>query len=224
MTRTSVDLTEWASPVEEQLQLGSCIGQAIVGGYELLLKKAQPNNYIDLSRLFVYYNARLPDNYVNEDVGAYIRDGIAAVAEYGICKESLWPYDISKFTVRPPYSAYIDATNRTLKHYHRVYNNNQIIEAIDLEQPVVIGVHIFDSFYNVDKDNPFVIMPNSNEETIGGHAMCITGYDKTNKFFKVRNSFGIDWGDNGYCYIPFEYANEFFVDMWTFDILLKDNT
>jgi glutamate formiminotransferase len=40
--RESVDLRNWASPVEDQLHLGSCAGQAVVGAYELLLNKLYP--------------------------------------------------------------------------------------------------------------------------------------------------------------------------------------
>lgn len=217
----SVDLTEWASPVENQSQLGSCTAQAIVGAYELLLNKNYPGQFVDLSRLFVYYNARLFDNYIFEDVGAYIHDGINAVAAYGICSESIWPYNIEKFTVQPATEAYADAKTRTFKSYNRVHNTPDIIQALNQNQPVVIGVYLFEDFNKLSATNPILSMPQSTEKTKGGHAMCITGYSLDNRLFKVRNSFGTDWGDNGYCYIPFDYAKEYFDDCWTFDIKLN---
>ena len=99
--RERVDLRSWASPVEDQLHLGSCVGQAVVGAYELLLNKADKTKFTDLSRLFVYYNARLLDNIPEEDVGAYTRDGIKAVNNYGVCSEQVWPYLIEKFANAP---------------------------------------------------------------------------------------------------------------------------
>jgi hypothetical protein len=56
--RDVVDLRVWASPIENQGHLGSCTGQAVVGAYELLINKEVPEKFTDLSRLFVYYNAR----------------------------------------------------------------------------------------------------------------------------------------------------------------------
>lgn len=58
MPKQLVDLREWASPVEEQWQLGSCTAQAVVGAYELLTKMHYPDQFVDLSRLFLYYNAQ----------------------------------------------------------------------------------------------------------------------------------------------------------------------
>ena len=219
--RRRVDLTEWASPIEEQWQLGSCTGQAIVGAYELLVKKYYPEKFVDLSRLFVYYNARELEGFVKEDVGAYIRSGIKAVSKYGICSEHLWPYNIEKFAVRPPQSAYADASTRVINGYYKIYNLNSLINTLALDHPAVIGIQLYGGFTEVDKSDPILKMPKPNEEPTGGHAVCIVGYDLDQKQFLCRNSFGIDWGDQGYCWIPFEYADKNFSDMWAFNIQVK---
>ena len=216
--KSTVDLTEWASPVEEQWQLGSCTGQAIVGAYELLLKKYHPTLFVDLSRLFVYYNARKLEGYINEDVGAYIKNGIKAVSMYGICNESLWPYNINMFAVKPPAECYADGMSRRLSGYYKLKSVDDILSTLELEHPVVIGIQVFDNFSDVSKSNSIIKMPLPTEEPIGGHAMCIVGYDIDKELLKVRNSFGTDWGDNGYCYFPFEYAEKYFTDMWSFKI------
>ena len=221
LPKLSIDLTEWASPIEDQWQLGSCTAQAIVGGYELLLNKNYPDRFVDLSRLFVYYNARLFENDTHKDVGAYIHDGIKAVSDFGICQESIWPYNVEMFTVKPTPYAYSNAQKYKLLFYNRTTTISQMIEALHLGLPVIIGVYLFNEFNEVSKDNPILKMPRSDKETGGGHAMCITGYNRIDNLFKVRNSFGINWGDNGYCYIPFDYAKEYFNDCWTFDIKLN---
>ena len=115
--REVVDLRPWASPVEDQLHLGSCVGQAVVGAFELMINKLYPGKFTDLSRLFVYYNARALDDMVNEDVGAYVRDGIKAVSQWGVCSESIWPYLINKFSLAPSIESYMDAKNRLIKKY-----------------------------------------------------------------------------------------------------------
>ncbi len=72
---TKVDLRKTCSSIEDQGQLGSCVGNSVVGCLEFLEKKnAEP--FLDLSRLFAYYNARLLDGTTQIDSGAYIRSGI----------------------------------------------------------------------------------------------------------------------------------------------------
>lgn len=223
-SRDIVDLRPWASPVEDQLHLGSCVGQAIVGAYELMVNKLYPNKFIDLSRLFVYYNARALDNMVSEDAGAYVRDGIKAANQWGLCSELIWPYLINKFSLAPSIESYMDAKNRLIKKYYRVNNLKDIIDALNADYPVVIGMTVYDNFYELEKPGNYVLpMPKMNDNVIGAHAVTLVGYNKNTKKLLARNSFGADWGDKGYFWIPFEYAEIDFMDSWIFDIELLDN-
>jgi C1A family cysteine protease len=219
--REYVDLRNWASPVEDQLHLGSCVGQAVVGAYELLLNKTDRKKFVDLSRLFVYYNARLIDNIVDEDVGAYVRDGIKAVNKYGVCSESTWPYLVEKFANTPSIQSYEDAQSRLIKKYYRIENIKDIVDALNADNPVVTSMNVYDSFYELDTGRTIILpMPKVNEHIIGGHAVTFVGYNLPKQLFLARNSFGEDWGDQGYFWVPFDYAEQDFMDSWTFDIEL----
>lgn len=217
--RESVDLRQWASPVESQGHLGSCTGQAVVGAYELLLNKEYPEKFIDLSRLFVYYNARLIENVVNEDVGAYMRDAVKAVQKYGVCSENLWPYQIRDYSITPSIASYDDARHRKIKEYYRIHVVEDMLDALNKEWPIVFSMRVysqFDDLYDYGKDTAKI--PEKGEEPVGAHAMCFVGYDLVKKVFIARNSFGRHWGDNGYCYLPFDYVREEVMDSWIFDI------
>ena len=53
----AMDLRPYCSPIENQLDVGSCVAQAVVSAIEYLRnRKGLPS--VELSRLFVYYNAR----------------------------------------------------------------------------------------------------------------------------------------------------------------------
>jgi C1A family cysteine protease len=219
--RERVDLRPWASPVEDQHHLGSCVGQAVVGAYELLLNKSDTTKFTDLSRLFVYYNARLLDNSTNEDVGAYVRDGIKAVEKYGVCSEQVWPYLINKFSEAPSIDSYEDARRRTIKKYYRLENTKDIIDALNADCPVVTSMNVYDSFDKLEESKDYILpMPSISENLIGGHAVTFVGYDLPKKLFLTRNSFGEDWCMNGYFWVPFDYAEKDFMDSWVFDIQL----
>jgi len=217
--RESVDLRQWASPVESQGHLGSCTGNAVVGAYELLMNKEVPDKFTDLSRLFVYYNARLIENMVNEDVGAYIRDAVKAVQKFGICSESLWPYQIRDFSITPSIASYDDARHRNIKNYYRVRELEDMLDALNKNYPIVFSMRVYKSFdelYNIG--NITARLPSKGEEPIGAHAMCFVGYNLSKKVFLARNSFGTDWGIDGYCFLPFDYVREEVMDSWIFDI------
>lgn len=219
--RDYVDLRPWASPVEDQLHLGSCVGQAVVGAYELLLNRADRSKFTDLSRLFVYYNARLLDNSVEEDVGAYVRDGIKAVNKYGVCSELTWPYLIERFANAPSIQSYEEARSRIIKKYYRIQNLKDIIDSLNANNPVVTSMNVYDSFYELDAGGKKILpMPTASENVIGGHAVTFVGYNLPKKLFLARNSFGTDWGDQGYFWVPFDYAEQDFMDNWSFDIEL----
>ena len=56
---SQVDLRSNCSPVEDQGQLGSCTANALVGAMEFLEVKDKVPRFVNLSRLFVYYNERV---------------------------------------------------------------------------------------------------------------------------------------------------------------------
>lgn len=220
--RDQVDMRQWASPVEDQRHLGSCTGNAVVGAYELLMNKQSPQQFIDLSRLFVYYNARLIEGNVENDEGAYIRDGIKSVVEYGVCTEKIWPYNIEMFSITPTVSSYDDAKTRNIKNYFRIINLDCTLDAMNNDKPVVIGMRVYPEFDELTSNDPVLKMPKPNAEPIGGHAMCLVGYDMSRQQVLARNSFGPNWCINGYCWIPFEYVKQEFMDSWVFDITLSN--
>lgn len=199
-----VDLRQYCSPIEDQGNLGSCTGNAIAGAIELLNKRS--NNYKDISRLFIYYYERLIENTVNYDSGAYIRDGIKATYTYGASLETLWPYNISKFRIRPTQQAITDASTRKVTLYQRVLDHNGCLDALRNGYPVIIGFNVYESFESAQVSRTG-IMPYPNvatEQLLGGHAVLLVGYNMKQSRYIVRNSWGPYWGDKGYFYMPFQ--------------------
>jgi C1A family cysteine protease len=219
--RESIDLRHFDNRIDDQYDLGSCSANALVNAYEMLLKIDYPNSFIDLSRLFLYYNTRSVEGTVDVDSGAFLRDAIYAVKKYGLCDESLWPYRIDKFKQKPSIECYTDAEKRNIKNYRLISNIDQMMDALNNDLPVIFGMAVYEGFVYVDSLNPVVRIPHSNEHSIGGHAMVLVGYDKATERFIAKNSFGKDWGDKGYCYIPFEYARNELYDSWVFDVELR---
>jgi C1A family cysteine protease len=45
--------------------------------------------------------------------------------------------------------------------------------------------------------------PGAKEKILGGHAVCLVGYDDRRQVFIAKNSWGVRWGDRGYFYMPY---------------------
>jgi len=217
MIRSKVDLRESAGVVEDQYYLGSCSANAIANAYEMLVMQYNPTTFTEISRLFIYYNARLIEGTVNDDSGAFISDALEGVQKYGLCSESLWPYNVEKFNVEPTSECYENAKSRSISNVKAIETIKQTLETINRNQPVVFGIMISADFQRVGFRNSVIEMPTpENEKT--GHAMSLVGYDLDKKLFLAKNSFGPAWGDRGYCWIPFDYMEEKAYDAWTFSL------
>jgi C1A family cysteine protease len=212
-----VDLRPYCSPIEDQGNLGSCTGNAIAGAIELLDKRA--GRTLDVSRLYIYYYERLLEGTVNYDNGAYIRDGMRAVYNYGAPVENLWPYDITKFKTQPSSQAVLDGAKRKVTLYQAVANHQGCLDSLANGYPVVIGFSVYSSFEtNTVARTGIMPYPNvSRERLLGGHAVLLVGYDKTKQVYIVRNSWGSGWGDRGYFYMPFQVIQNTSMssDFWT---------
>jgi C1A family cysteine protease len=216
--RETVDLREWDTIVESQSSLSSCSSNALTNAYELCVNRMYPEYFTHLSRLFIYYNTRSEYGNLKEDEGMFLRDGLKAIAKFGICSEELWPYDVEKFNVRPTDECYEDAKKRKILKYQKLISTYYITEVLNNNKPVVFGMEIYDSFMDLNERISTVNFPSRKENSLGGHAMCMVGYDLEKRLFLAKNSFGTSWGDNGYCWIPFDYIRQEGYDIWTFDI------
>ena len=210
-----VDLTLQCSPVENQGSLGSCTANALVGNLEFLeLKNQQP--FIDMSRLFIYYNERLIEGTVKYDAGASLRDGIKSLAKAGCCSEKDWAYEISRFTRKPSLKCYLEARRHKITSYFSLNNQRELLTCLADGYPFVFGFSVYESFESERVAKTGIApMPSPNEQNLGGHAVMAVGYDSTKNVFIVRNSWGASWGMKGYFTLPFRYVNELANDFWT---------
>ena len=216
--REFVDLRQWDTLVESQDNLGSCSSNALTNAYELMVNQKYPEYLKQLSRLFIYYNTRADYGSIEKDNGIYLRDGLKTLLKFGVCSEELWPYDTEQFDDRPTDDCYDDAKKRKILKYQRLISTYYITEVLNNNNPVVFGMEIYNSFMGLNERISTVNFPSRKETSLGGHAMCMVGYDLTNRLFLAKNSFGPNWGDKGYCWIPFDYIKQEGYDIWTFEI------
>jgi len=207
-TAPSVDLrtTGHLPEVWDQGQLGSCVAHGVGAAYSFDVAKqgGQPN--YDPSRLYIYYNGRVIEGTVGEDSGLTITDGAKALAAYGAPPSTDWPYDIGKYTVKPPPQAYTDGGNTQAVKYARVPQTVADMQAtLTAGYPIVIGFTVYSSFESDQVAADGVVpMPGPQEAVLGGHCVLIIGYSTDGRWL-ARNSWGTSWGQSGYFTFPQQY-------------------
>lgn len=216
----AVDLrTKVKLPIYDQGQLGSCTSQALATAHYFAQKTTKGSGTaIKPSRLCIYYREREIEGTILEDSGAMIRDGIKALANGGVCPESMWPYNVKKFTQAPPAVAVAQEKNHKILKYERVQSNSLAVkQAIAAGDPVVVGIMLYASFESdATLRTGIVPMPKRNEQVLGGHAVILVGYDDTKQMFTLQNSWGTSVGDKGYFYLPYKYIDlGLGSDFWT---------
>lgn len=216
----TIDLREKCSPVENQTSLGSCTANAAAGALEYLEMKdgVSTDNFENFSRLFIYYNARNLERDVNADSGVSLRETLTSLNKTGACDEVLWPYDISKFAIKPTDNCYIDANNHKIIEYLGIYTFEDMIACLANGFPFIFGFQVYESFMTPQMAKTGILSnPLPNEKSVGWHAVCAVGYDMNSKTILLRNSWGADWGQGGYFTMPFDYVDngELAQDFWT---------
>jgi len=112
----TVDLRSWCSPIENQLNLGSCSAHAGMGVVEYFERRAH-GRHIDGSRLFLYKTTRNLMK-VTGDTGAWLRNVMGALTLCGVPTEKYWPYSVPDFDKEPPSFVYAVADNyEALKYF-----------------------------------------------------------------------------------------------------------
>ena len=217
-TPPSVNLSKQCPPPYDQGQLGSCTANAIAGAIEFDQIKASLTEFTP-SRLFIYYNERAMEGTINSDSGAQIRDGIKSVATLGAPPETDWPYNIAKFTQKPPANAFSDAKQHLVVLYQRLIQDLGTLKGcLASGFPFVFGFTCYQSFESPAVAKTGILpMPASGEAVVGGHAVVCVGYDDKSRMFLVRNSWGTSWGLKGYFKMPYAYLTDpkLASDLWT---------
>lgn len=211
---STVDLRAKCPPVFDQGDLGSCTANAGVGA------RMYQSVSTMLSRLDLYYCERVLEGTINQDSGASIRDICKVLNKWGVCEESFYPYDITKFTQPPSPAAACNAFKYIINVYHSLSTLDDIKNYLAFNQkPIIMGMDVYTSFES-DKvaKTGSVPMPKKNEQMLGGHAVLIVGYSNTKKKLIVRNSWGTNWGMEGYFYLPYDYVSKGLAyDFWVID-------
>lgn len=216
-----IDYTVKMSPVRDQGSEGTCVSFASVVGMKEYQDKKEYRKFIGLSPRFVYSLCKKYDGAPEEE-GTYPRMAMKILLNYGTCPESFWPY-VAHQKDRPKKGAAKKARLYRIKAYARLDTVLEMQRSLVVNGPFLAGVQVYSSWFNNKTQKDGIIpMPKKKDKLMGGHAICIIGYDDRRKIFKFKNSWGLRWADQGYGYLPYDYISKYCRDAWSGTDLIED--
>lgn len=184
--------------VLEQGSLGSCTANAASGGLWGTHVKNGVNPF-HAARLPLYYWSReeMKDvTAMHRDSGASLYDVARVLRERGYCDEKHAPYDVRKFKEKPDANVEAEAAKHKVLDGMGVAWIGPDVRAAQVALanglPVVFGMTIHQDFVHLGADG-VAKMPTWRDQSLGGHAMFLIGYDAKREVFIGQNS----WGKNG---------------------------
>ena len=217
----SFDFSQAMSPVRDQGSEGTCVAFASVSGVKEFQDKKEYHKLIRLSPRFLYSLCKKFDGLPFQE-GTYPRIAMKVLLNYGVCHESFWRYLPNKKSL-PLKGADQDAKKFKIKAYARLKSLVEMKRSLLINGPFISGVKVFKSWFTkrVERSG-FIHLPKRNDELMGGHAICIMGYDDSLEIFKFKNSWGVKWGDQGYGYLPYGYLKKYCSDAWSATDLIEN--
>jgi C1A family cysteine protease len=192
----------------------TCTAHAVASAFEVIQNARSVGNAFMPSRAFLYFNTRALEGTAHLVTGASLRNAIKTFAKEGVCDETMWPYDTSRLTVRPPAVAYANGPLNRITRYARLARDlAQIRRCLWSGHPFVFGMPCFNHWYSAVGGVIPAVTP-ATAKPIGGHAMVCVGYDDVRQSFLVLNSWGSRWGDNGFAHVPYSLILSGAYDMW----------
>lgn len=90
--------------------------------------------------------------------------------------------------------------------YRHIFGWDTLLHVLT-DHPVSMGIAWYGSMFYPD-ERGVVDFDSAIDEPIGGHQICVVGYDLDRKELIFRNSWGPNWGCDGYGRITFDRARE----------------
>ena len=146
-----------------------------------------------------------------------LRTGIKTLKAQGVCRESLWPYAIRRFTAKPPAACFTEAADHQVTAYQRLNALAEMKACLAMGLPFVFGFAVYEHVMSAAVARTGRIrLPGKSERMLGGHAVMAVGYQESTRMVLFRNSWGAAWGRSGYGEMPYAYldSRELSDDFW----------
>lgn len=188
-------------PVYDQGSVGSCTAHALCGAVEIVSAVTGYHPADRPDRVDLYFEERALIGRTREDSGALIADGVSVLRLGWRSSPScptVWSDD---WTLAPDPIPY--ASPRLVSAAALEITPDAIAWELASGRPVVVGIDVTAQWEQLSGDT----LDDPEGTSVGGHAVCLVGYDAPARRWRVRNSWGASWGDGGYAWLPWSWTD-----------------
>ena len=208
---TEFDVTPQMSPIKHQGKEGACVGFAGVAVKEYHEKidyGFTDDRYIDLSERFLYEESKKISGHSE---GTTLVACAKVLVKLGVCEEDFWEYFAKDKRQSLP-GAYHNALKFKVEPmWTRITNEKELKASLVKFGAIIIGVKVYNNWYK-EKNGHIPDRKGWFNKLLGGHAICLVGYNDKTGEYKFKNSWGEGWGDNGYGYMSYKEMKKDLMD------------
>lgn len=210
-----IDLRKYA-PTARKQDGPTCVGYAVSNALTIMIaKKDAVNNISELDKMV--FSAHYIFNQIQNrgcDGGSRITMAVELLKNQGDCYASEFDHlgKQENCTYPPMPELTKKAVNFKIKDYVTTFleetkGDTKIAktrEQLAKGRPVIVGMNIPGSFYLAPPGTKYLNTALARPEPLGGHAMCIVGYDEIKKAMLIMNSWGTEWADEGFIWMKYD--------------------
>jgi C1A family cysteine protease len=196
----------------DQGRVGTCVACA-VGYYDKSFQEQRENHWgMDrdehcFSPLFIYSQR----SEAGVDGGMTIREAMKIVNQEGVCSLKVMPYREDGIDDKPTRAQLKAARPYRSRSFARIASLGEA-ELYLRSNCFVAGLMVHESFMNARRGR--IPMPTEGDPFVGGHALCIVGFEGRKQQLIFANSWGPGWGDAGFGYITYDVFEALLMDAW----------
>ena len=223
-----VSLEQYCPRPRNQGDQNSCVAWSIAYAAQTIIRaqaeESDPNK-VAFSPSFLF-------NLINFNrcEGAYIPNAMDKIRRVGLVNYTDFAYNDAVCDKQPSTELLAAAKPFRIAGYSRLTKSktDYTIDTVAIKQclaqgmPVVIGALVTPSFEDLTEK---VWQPDADEGVIGGHAMCVVGYNDAVEggAFRLLNSWGTDWADGGFVWVRYADFMPFCKEAYVVQPLARNN-
>jgi len=178
---------DWTTSIKDQQTCGSCVSFATCATVEAAIKIVCNDTSLqpDLSEAHLF-SCGCGDCCGS---GWYFPPALEFARNTGLAVESAFPYQPQDQPCPPNVPIYLK-----INSWDDHLGLEERKTAISSGGPVVAGMRVYEDFYHYTQG----VYRHVTGSDVGGHAVCVVGYDDAEQCWIAKNSWGTGWGDNGW--------------------------